>query len=211
MRWIVMGVLGLALTSAARAKETQGAAPAASTENPSLDRDLARQLEPTMQQFEEAWNRHDPQALAATFAPDAVLINPAGRVARGRAEIEQLFADEQGGVMKGTRFSHRLTDVRQVAPGLVFLDEQITIAGARDPRGRPLPDQQIHAALLMQQRGGTWQVLEARPYALAPSGPRGVASADERSGDPAAPPPLREGTGSGASRMVVDEPAHQGP
>jgi uncharacterized protein (TIGR02246 family) len=214
MRRIVMGVVGLAMAGTVQANEPRGAAPEASRESPTLDPGLAQQLQPTMNAFQDAWNRHDTKAMAATFAPDAVLINPNGRVARGREEIEKLFEDEhQRGPMKGTEFRHRVTGVRQVAPGLVFLDEEATITGTRDPSGRALPDQQVHASMLVAKRGDGWQVVEGRPYIFAPSAPRGVASGEGRSGDTAAAPkPTMGGTGSGIVSGDADsEPAHTGP
>jgi len=38
--------------------------------------------------FAAAWNKHDAKAMAATWAKDGDLVNPFGRVAKGRAEVE---------------------------------------------------------------------------------------------------------------------------
>jgi uncharacterized protein (TIGR02246 family) len=202
-----MVVTTLALAGAAHAKDPRSDGAAAGSLP--LDERLAQQLQPSLKGFEDAWNRHDPAAMAAAFAEDAVLINPSGRVARGRAEIARLFEDEQGrGMMKGTRFSHRVTGTRQLAPGLVFVDEEMTLSGAHDPNGQALPDQHVHGAMLLaRQQDGRWQVIEGRPYALLPAGgPRGLAAA------PAAP--QRGGTGSAAAVSGGPETAdtaHTGP
>src|SRR5688500_6010127 len=47
--------------------------------------------------FVDAWNAHDPKAMAALFAEDGDAINPHGRVATGRAEVEKMFTDEHKG------------------------------------------------------------------------------------------------------------------
>ncbi len=176
MRWTVVAAwCALALGGAAQAKDRPGSAQAGGPGDTAASGDVARQLEPALQRFADSWNREDLKAMASSFAEDAVLINPSGRIARGRAEIEKLFQDEHvGGALQGTRFTHRLTDVRQVAPNLVFIDEEITISGAHDPNGRALPDMNVHGAMLLANRGGTWQVLEGRPYVFAPRGPRGA-------------------------------------
>jgi uncharacterized protein (TIGR02246 family) len=197
--------LALALAGAALAKDAGHGTAAGS---PPLDDRLARQLQPTLKAFEDAWNRHDPDAMAAAFADDAVIINPSGRVARGRAEITQLFEDEhQRGMMKGTRFSQRVTGAREVAPGLVFVDEDMTLSGARDPSGQALPDQHVHGAMLVaKQQDGRWRVIEGRPYLLAPAGgSRGLAAASRA--------PQLGGTGSGAAADAFDieDTAHTGP
>ena len=170
-----------------------------------------------MKAFEDAWNRHDTDAMAAVFADDAVLINPSGRIASGRDEIAKLFEDEhQQGPLKGTRFTGRITGARKVAPGVVFLDEEMTILGGRDPSGQPLPDQHVHGALLVaRQQDGRWQVIEGRPYAFLPAGaPRGLAGTAAPTAPTAgARPPQTGGTGSGGASGVPEdeEPAHKGP
>ena len=203
MRQLVLGMVGaLALAGAAQAKDARESSPT-TMRSEALDSDLAQQLKPALKEFEDAWNRHDPKAMAAAFSEDAVLINPSGRLARGHAEIEKLFEDEQRGVMKSTEFSHRLTDVRQIAPGVAFVDEEITITGARDPSGRALPDQHVHGVFLAAKQGGRWQVTEGRPYVFAPSGQRSVASGAGPSGDSASGP-QQSGTGSGSAPEEAD-------
>ncbi len=215
-RFALSMVTTLALAGAAHAKDAGGTGTAAGS--PRADEELVQKLEPSMKAFEEAWNRHDPDAMAATFADDAVLINPSGRVASGRAEIVKLFEDEhERGMMKGTHFSQRVTGARQVAPGLVFVDEDITISGARDPSGQALPDQHVHGALLVaRQHDGRWRVIEGRPYAVAPPGaPRRVAARATPSAPSAgARSPQLGGTGSGgvvAGPPEIEDTAHNGP
>ncbi len=215
-RYVLGMVATLALAGAAQGKDAPGMETAAGS--PPLDEGLAQQVQPTLRAFEDAWNRHDPDAMAAMFADKAVLINPSGRVAVGRAEIARLFEDEhQRGPLKGTRFSQRLIGARQVAPDVGFLDEDITISGGRDASGRALPDQRVHGALLVaRQQDGQWRVIEGRPYALVPAeAPRGVAAAAEQSAPSAAArPPQLGGTGSGAVSgplLEEEDTAHNGP
>jgi uncharacterized protein (TIGR02246 family) len=217
MNRMVLAVVGaLALATVARATGTQGSVSKAGGTS-AADSGLAHEVQPALSGFEDAWNRHDPQALAAAFAEDGVLINPRGRVARGRAEIRQLFEDEQlRGPMRGTRLTGRVTSVRQVAPGLAFVDQEVTVSGAKDSSGQVLPDERLHAALLLVRRGGTWQALEARPYVLMPSGgPRvaareGPARATPRPGR--TPPPSNPGVEEEPTRILdIEDTAHVGP
>jgi uncharacterized protein (TIGR02246 family) len=206
----VLGLMGaLAWAGVVQAKEGRDTTPSAA-KGAAVGSELEQQLQPALKEFEDAWNRHDTKAMAAAFGEDAVLINPSGRVARGRAEIERLFAEEHRGVMKGTEFSHRLTDARQLAPGLAFVDEDITITGARGPSGQALPPQKIHGALVVAKEGGRWLVKEGRPYAFAPPAPRGVASGSAPSGDTASMPQEQSGTGSGSSPPSGDRPSRDG-
>src|SRR5690242_4541695 len=53
----------------------------------------------------DAWNKHDPKAMAAFWTADGDLINPFGRHAKGTAEIEKLFTEEQSGPMKESTYA----------------------------------------------------------------------------------------------------------
>src|ERR1043166_3916446 len=54
------------------------------------------------EQFVAAWNRDDAKALANLWTEDGDLINPFGRHANGRAQIEQLLESEHTAQMKST-------------------------------------------------------------------------------------------------------------
>lgn len=90
-----------------------------------------------VQEFAAAWNRHDPKALAAFWAPDGDLINPFGRVAKGRAEVEKLFTDEHSAFMKGTTFTLTGMTVRLLAPNIAFTDWDVEISGMHAPTAAP--------------------------------------------------------------------------
>ncbi|HEX9148245.1 MAG TPA: hypothetical protein VF958_03705, partial [Thermoanaerobaculia bacterium] len=49
------------------------------------------QVRARSQEFAASWNRHDPKAMAGVWAADGDLINPFGRTAKGRNEIEKLL------------------------------------------------------------------------------------------------------------------------
>src|SRR5512143_2292235 len=50
--------------------------------------------------FIAAWNAHDPKKMASYWALDGDTIEPDGMVAKGRAELEKHFAEEQATAMK---------------------------------------------------------------------------------------------------------------
>src|ERR1051325_4075017 len=61
-----------------------------------------------------AWNKHKANEMAGFFVADGGLINPFGRRAKGTAEIEKLFEDEQKGVMAGTTYSGTIEGIRYI-------------------------------------------------------------------------------------------------
>jgi hypothetical protein len=89
-------------------------------------------LRKSSDEFVASWNKNDYKALAAKFTSDADLINPAGRQAKGSAEIEKLFQDEQTTVMKGSSFSNTVRSIQWVSgPG-----RDLGLGDHRDARSR---------------------------------------------------------------------------
>jgi uncharacterized protein (TIGR02246 family) len=117
--------------------------------------------------FFAAWGRHDVKAMAATFAEDADIINPFGRVAKGRAEILKLFTDEHAGPFKGTTYTATVS-VRMLAPTVALGDWESTVDGMHDANGKALPPFKHHVAAVYVKKDGHWLTAAARPYAFLP-------------------------------------------
>ncbi len=117
--------------------------------------------------FFAAWTRHDVKAMAAVFADDADIINPSGRVAKGRAEIEKLLTDEHAGPFKGTSYEATVS-LRMVAPGVAVGDWEATVTGMHDASGQALPPFKHHVAAVYVKKSGRWLAAAGRPYAFLP-------------------------------------------
>jgi len=117
--------------------------------------------------FFAAWGRHDVKAMAATFAEDAEIINPFGRVAKGRAAIEKLFTDEHAGPFNGTSYTATVS-LRMLAPTVAFGDWTSSVTGMHDAAGKALPVFEHHVAVAYVKKDGHWLTAEARPYAFLP-------------------------------------------
>jgi uncharacterized protein (TIGR02246 family) len=117
--------------------------------------------------FFAAWTRHDVKAMAAAFAEDADIINPQGRVAKGRAEIEKLFTDEHAGPFKGTSYTATVS-LRMLAPGVALGDWDATVSGMKDASGQALPPFKHHVATVYVKKNGRWLAAAGRPYAFLP-------------------------------------------
>lgn len=183
--------------------------------NEKLNKNLEKQVEPTLKAFEADWNKHDPKTMASHFAKDAVLINPSGRLARGREEIQKLFEDEQSGMLKGTQFSSRVVDVKELAPKVAFVDMEITVSGMKDQRGMALPDLQVHGVMVLTNMGGKWQISEGRPYSFAPApsqmgvGGSGVKDTQQMQNVPPGSEMERQGEDVQQERNIGDAPVKQ--
>ena len=121
----------------------------------------------TGEAFFAAWNQHDVKNMVSHWADDATLINPMGRVAHGKAEIEKLFSDEQTGMFKAsTAKMVEMKVTRQLGPGMALCDGDMTVDGALAPDGSAMPQMKMHLALIMVKKGAVWVLRDARPYAF---------------------------------------------
>lgn len=119
------------------------------------------------QEFIAGWSKNDFKALAALWAEDGDLINPFGRVAKGRAEVEKLFQDEQTTVMKGSTFTVHSESIREIAPDVAIADWESEITGMQSPQGA-IPPLKNHVTIVFVKKGGQWWVAAARPEAYLP-------------------------------------------
>ncbi len=133
--------------------------------------------------FVTTWQKHDPKALAAFWAEDGDLINPWGRLAEGRAAVENLFKDEHdkaSGPLRECTLGVGAGKVRFPSPDVAIFDADGTMTGVYDAKGAKLPVQSFHATFVWKQADGQWLVYAARPYmkpvANAPSGAEPVSN-----------------------------------
>jgi len=130
------------------------------------------ELRAQAEQFAAAWDRDDAKAMAAQWTEDGDLINPFGRMAKGRSEVEKLFQDEHSTFTKGTRFTIKEISTRMVRPDLAAEDWQIELSGgqiAPDP-AKPLVH---HIFALATKQGGHWKFVAVRAYIYQTPPPAG--------------------------------------
>lgn len=119
-------------------------------------------------EFAAAWNKHDSAAMAALWAMDGDLINPFGREAKGRADVQKLFADEHSTMMKESHFMVKVGRTRFLAEGAVAVsDWDVTIHNVKAEDGAVIPSQEFHVAVVLQKSKGAWMFEAGRPYVIA--------------------------------------------
>ncbi len=122
-------------------------------------------------EFVTAWNKHDAKAMAATWSEDGSLINPFGRIASNRADVEKILSEEHNTVMRGTTYTATTIGVQFVAPNVAVTDWSSVITGMHDPKGAELPPFKHHVAIVVVKKDGKWTTAAARAYADAPPPP----------------------------------------
>jgi uncharacterized protein (TIGR02246 family) len=114
--------------------------------------------------FAVNWNKHDYKAMAAMFTDDADLINPLGRVAKGKAEIERLYMDEHTTAFKASHFSSDCTGgVRKLTPDVATVTCRFEVSGGTLPDGKPMPVLKGLYTATMVKAKNKWRVVVGRP------------------------------------------------
>ena len=115
----------------------------------------------------EAWNKHDPKAMAAFWVADGDLINPFGRKCKGTAEIEKLFTEEQTGPMAGTTYSGTVESIRYIGD-VAIVDVEAEITGMKSADGTPAPAFKHHVTWIAKKVDGKWMAEGARAFMYVP-------------------------------------------
>jgi len=122
----------------------------------------------TDEAFAAAWNKHDAKALAATWAKDGDLVNPFGRGAKGRAEIEKFIQSEHATVFQHSTYTPGAMTVRFLEPEIAVAESDTEISGITNPDGTAAPTLKIHIIRVVQKKGGKWWTVMARPVIYPP-------------------------------------------
>jgi uncharacterized protein (TIGR02246 family) len=131
-------------------------------------------------EFVAAWNEHDSEAMAMLWAEDGDFVNPFGRVARGREEVEKLFAEDHAGIMKGTTYSMTLKWVNMVTPDVAVATWDGKVSGMRAPDGTALPALDHLVTVVTKKKDGVWWTVAARAMAPVPMGPMPTAGESKK-------------------------------
>jgi uncharacterized protein (TIGR02246 family) len=124
-------------------------------------------------EFVNAWNKHDTRGMSSLYAEDGDFINPIGRIAKGRAEIEKVLKEEHTGALRDSRMSVRPENLRFLSPEIAITDHSYELTGVRDPNGKDVPTVRGHVTTVLKKAGDIWLIVADRPtVALSPPGGR---------------------------------------
>lgn len=122
-------------------------------------------------QFQDAWNKADANMLAALWLTDGDYVSSTGRTARGRDEVEKAFAEQWGGIYKGTKLAHTLTNVHFLRRDVAVADGAFEISGMKDASGKVMGTRSGLSTIIAAKKGTRWYVAALR--GMVPSVPAG--------------------------------------
>jgi uncharacterized protein (TIGR02246 family) len=112
--------------------------------------------------FAEAWNRHDMEAFAELFAPDAEFVNVVGMWWKGRAEIKVAHEFTHATMFKGSRLTILETSIRFPEPRLAIARSRWLLENHVSPDGEPLPARNGVLVNVLALRDGRWSIIDAQ-------------------------------------------------
>jgi uncharacterized protein (TIGR02246 family) len=106
------------------------------------------------------WNRHDANAYAALFTPDADVVNVLGWHWKGRAQLAERLSSAFAGVFRDSILKIENVESRLLRPDIAVAHVQWSMTGARSPDGRPedIPQHGIQTQVLVRSADGSWQI-----------------------------------------------------
>jgi uncharacterized protein (TIGR02246 family) len=106
--------------------------------------------------FAEAWGKDDAKSMASQYTVDGNIINPTGRRANGREQIEKLFTDEHATIFKGTHITFSEGTIQFVTPDVAVFTSNYEIPGAHMPNAGEMTLKGIVTSVMVKKKGKWW-------------------------------------------------------
>lgn len=165
MKELVVAALLLVCAPALAEDELAGGAPAATGAMAAADVGSEAVIRKMYDEYEAAWNRHDPAALAGFWAEDGDRLESDGTAAKGRKQVEIALREQHAGAFKESVISLSLDSVWFIVDGVALADGPYTVTGIRDPDGKVVPPRRGHLSNVLVRDGETWRIGASRAMA----------------------------------------------
>ena len=106
--------------------------------------------------FVNAFNRHDAHGWAAPFGPGGDFTNVSGLSRHGQKEVEERFAGLFAGVLKDAHRTFTMRHLRFVRPDVVAADAEWTLTGSRAADGSENPVRKGIFTWVIVKQDGRW-------------------------------------------------------
>lgn len=138
------------------------AAPQSNVGGAATDVKNERKVRELYQRFNEAWNKHDYEALSNMYAIDGDHIEPDGDHADGRPAVALLLKRQHESVFKNTHLMLNIADIWFVTGEVALVDGGYAISGIRTPDGKEVPERRGHLTAVVLYEDGKWWIAASR-------------------------------------------------
>lgn len=112
--------------------------------------------------FAECWNRHDMNAFAELFAPDAEFVNVVGLWWKGRDEIRKAHEFTHATMFKNSRLTITDLSIRFPEAGIAIARSRWVLEGHVSPEGTPLPPRSGILLNVLARSSGAWSIIDSQ-------------------------------------------------
>jgi uncharacterized protein (TIGR02246 family) len=106
--------------------------------------------------YEDAWNRHDPKALAANYSPDATWVNWFGAYYIGRQDIEDHYRTTHNSYFKQSHYYTRaVEDIQYLKPDVAVAHVR---TGLSDDTRYPGEVFEFRRMIVLTKKNSTWLI-----------------------------------------------------
>jgi uncharacterized protein (TIGR02246 family) len=165
---LVVGLTLPALADRARGDEKPKHKEIQAVGGPKSDLENEAEIRKLYAQYTAAWNKHDPKAMASFWTLDGDYMEPDGRHAKGQADVEKLFTQEQQTVFKDSTLALTIETVWFINQDVAMVDGKYDLSGVRDLEGKQLPVRSGHLTAVLMREDGTWKVAAGRAMIPVP-------------------------------------------
>jgi uncharacterized protein (TIGR02246 family) len=118
--------------------------------------------------YEDAWNKHDMDAMASLFTEDAEWVNIVGMWWRGLSEVKRGHQWVHEALFKNTPIHIDSCSVRLVTPGTAISIVTWSKGSFITPEGKQMPEGKDRMSLFLVKRGGRWLIASGHNTTIIP-------------------------------------------
>jgi len=108
--------------------------------------------------FTDAWNRHDPHAVAMLYVPDGDFSSTQGLTSHGSKELEDHYVSIFGSFLKNAHRADTVKSIRFITPTIAEVDIDWQMTGAKTPDGADAPSRKGLLDWVMTKQNGQWMI-----------------------------------------------------
>ena len=124
--------------------------------------DAIAEVTKVVQAFAECWNRHDMNAFAELFAPDAEFVNVVGLWWKGREEIKKAHEFTHATMFKNSRLTISGVCARLPAKNIAIARSRWVLEGHVSPAGTLLPARSGILLNVLAHTSGAWSIIDSQ-------------------------------------------------
>lgn len=131
--------------------------------------EIGEHVRQIVSRWQDAWNAHDPAALAELVEPDVDFVTVAGRWLQGAQEFADWHTQIHQRNMRNSRWSNARHRLRRLDGDLCVVHLEWTTVGDRTVEGRSRSPRSGVFTWLVARRGGSWRIAAAHNTELRDS------------------------------------------